>query len=146
MARLSKEEIARQEGARWALEIAKRDGIEAAEQELQFRGIHNIPCGVNRADLNNFTRNAKRNCVDTICCLAAITIRDEFGFGRDRLNRFVKRMNEKAECLNDNYCCWEDIQTTLKDETGLEFFISDECKAVSVNSIGKEVTRYDNEG
>ena len=51
--------------------------------------------------------------------MACATLHDEYGFGFDRMNRFIDRFNTKTECLVDNYVDWEDIQQTIKEETGL---------------------------
>ena len=43
-----KEEAARREGMSYALNIAKKKGIKALEEELNFRNATNIPVKVSR--------------------------------------------------------------------------------------------------
>lgn len=119
MGKLSKEEVARYSGANWLIEYAKKNGLEAAEKELKMRGARNIPLGVNKTDLHKFETEEKRNTIATILLMACATLHDEYGFGFDRMNRFIDRFNTKTECLVDNYVDWEDIQQTIKEETGL---------------------------
>lgn len=73
--------------------------------------------------LQEFTDNAKNMMLDTILILASVTLHDEFGFGRERLNRFKKRFNFKAECIGENYTDWNDQISILKEECGLEYSI-----------------------
>lgn len=135
MARLSKEELARHEGANWALNKIKAEGIQQLEEELKWRGVHGIPVHVSNADLANFSNEARENCIQTVCLLASAVLRDEFGFGKDRLNRFIERFNSKTDCLTMDFCNWYDYAQVLEEETGIHFNVPQEC-VVEVNSIG----------
>lgn len=119
MGKLSKEELARFSGAEWMVRYIKEKGIEAAEKELEMRGVRGIPLAVKEGDLVRFSTREKKNTIATMILMACMTLRDEFGFGFDRMNRFIDRFNTKTECLVDNYVDWEDIQQTIKEETGL---------------------------
>lgn len=119
MGKLSKEEVARYSGANWLIEYAKKNGLEAAEKELEMRGVRNIPLGVNKTDLHKFEVEEKKNTIATILLMACATLHDEYGFGYDRMNRFIDRFNMKTECIVDNYVDWTDIQQTIQEETGL---------------------------
>lgn len=119
MGKLSKEEAARYGGAVWMVEYIKKNGIEAAEKELEIRGARNIPLGVNKTDLHKFEVEEKKNTIATILLMTCATLHDEYGFGYDRMNRFIDRFNMKTECIVDNYVDWTDIQQTIQEETGL---------------------------
>lgn len=119
MSKLSKEESARYSGASWMLDKVKKDGIEAAEKELEWRGVNRIPLAATKADLRKFQDYEKRNTIATVLLMACVTLRDEYGFGRDRMDRFVKRFNEKTSCLVGDYVDWTDLQKTIEEETGL---------------------------
>lgn len=139
MAKLSKEELARREGALWAIGLVRDKGYDKAVEELKYRGIYEMPIGVNNADLQRFNQYAKDNCIKTITALCAWAMRDTYGFGRKRIDRFIKAVNHKAEMLEGGWCCWEDIVQVMQDETHIHFSIPDECKrAEEVNSIGVE--------
>lgn len=126
MGKLSKEELARFSGAEWMVRYIKEKGIEAAEKELEMRGIRGIPLAVKEGDLVRFSTREKKNTIATMILMACMTLRDEFGFGFDRMNRFIDRFNKKTECLVGKYVSWKDIQETIKEETGLLIPLPDE--------------------
>lgn len=117
MSGLSKEERCRYEGADWALRMVEENGLEYTKNELQRRGIYGIPLKINRSDFNNMYKNVMYCVLLTACC----TLRDEFDFGKERLNRYIQRFNIKAECLRDKYVDWKELQQTIKEETGILF-------------------------
>ena len=126
MGKLSKEELARFSGAEWMVRFIKEKGIEAAEKELEMRGVRGIPLAVKEGDLVRFSTREKKNTIATMILMACMTLRDEFGFGFDRMNRFIDRFNKKTECLVGKYVSWKDIQETIREETGLLIPLPDE--------------------
>lgn len=126
MSKLSKEELARFSGAEWMVRYIKEKGIEAAEKELEMRGVRGIPLAVKEGDLVRFSTREKKNTIATMILMACMTLRDEFGFGFDRMNRFIDRFNKKTECLVGKYVSWKDIQETIREETGLLIPLPDE--------------------
>ena len=126
MGKLSKEELARFSGAEWMVRYIKEKGIEAAEKELEMRGVRGIPLAVKEGDLVRFSTREKKNTLATMILMACMTLRDEFGFGFDRMNRFIDRFNKKTECLVGKYVSWKDIQETIREETGLLIPLPDE--------------------
>ena len=130
MSKLSKEETARFSGAAWMLRYVKEHGVEAAEKELDNRGIRHIPLAVKEADLQAFSNREKKNTIATMILMTCATLHDEYGFGFDRMNRFIKRFNEKTKCLVDNYVYWKDLQERIKQETGLFIPLPEEFLAM----------------
>ena len=126
MGKLSKEELARFSGAEWMVRYVKEKGLEAAEKELEMRGVRGIPLAVKEGDLVRFSTREKKNTIATMILMACMTLRDEFGFGFDRMNRFIDRFNKKTECLVGKYVSWKDIQETIREETGLLIPLPDE--------------------
>lgn len=120
---MSKEEKLRYEGAHWALDMIRTKGLEEAVKELEWRGVSMCPLKASQSDLDRFTEECKRNCILTVCCMAAAVLHDEFDFGQQRITKFVNRFNQKIECLTDDFTSWADIQATLKDETGIDFLL-----------------------
>lgn len=108
------------------VEYIKKNGIEAAEKELEMRGARNIPLGVNKTDLHKFEVEEKRNTIATILLMACATLHDEYGFGRDRMNKFIERFNTKTSCLVEGYVYWKDMQQTIAEETGILIPLPDE--------------------
>lgn len=126
MSKLSKEELARFQGAAWALRMVEENGLEAAQKDLEERGIRKLPLAVNKQDIRRFEEYEKRNTLATVLMMACVTLRDEYGFGFDRMNRFIRRFNTKTECLVEGFVNWKDLQQTILEETGILIPLSDE--------------------
>lgn len=120
MGRLSKEELARYGGANWLLEYAEKNGLEAARKEIEQRGAHNIPLGVKKSDIDRFCEEEKTNTIITVMLMTAVTLRDEYGFGKDRIHRFIERFNLKTKCLLAQLVNWEELRDLLYEETGIK--------------------------
>lgn len=125
-----KEEIARREGMAFALRIVKEKGIDGLEEECKFRGATQLPLALPKKAIDECVNNIKMNTIDTITILSAITLRDEFGFGKQRIQRFIDRFNLKAECIMEDYCTWQDNIQILKEEVGLDLSIRKNDKNV----------------
>ena len=54
--------------------------------------------------------------MDDMASLSVATLHDEFGFGTQRCDRFIKRFNKKAECIMDDMASLS--VATLHDEFG----------------------------
>ena len=65
MSKLSKEELARFQGAAWALRMVEEKGLEEAKKDLEQRGIRNLPLAVNKQDIRKFEEYEKRNTLGT---------------------------------------------------------------------------------
>ena len=128
----NKEEQARMEGMAQALRIAKTKGIDGLEADLKMRNITGLPCAVSRAAMDECIMNIKYNVVDTFTILVAYTLHEKFGFGKTRLNRFIHDFNFQAECLDEDYCIWEDQIEILRQECGLDLSIRKNDKDVRV--------------
>ena len=128
----NKEEQARMEGMAQALRIAKEKGIDGLEADLKMRNITGLPCAVSRAAMDECIMNIKYNVIDTFTILVAYTLHEKFGFGKTRLNRFIHDFNFQAECLDEDYCTWEDQIEILRQECGLDLSIRKNDKDVRV--------------
>lgn len=120
MAKMSKEEQARREGMAYALRLAKKQGIEALEEDLKMRNAIDLPLRVSKADLSKFSENVKYNIVFYIKVLMAVTMHDEFGFGNKRIKQMFKRFDLKAECLADDYTTWDEQVSIIAEECGID--------------------------
>ncbi|MFQ7607471.1 hypothetical protein [uncultured Blautia sp.] len=123
MSSRNKEMQARTEGMAYALKIAKQDGIEELEKEIKFRNLTGISLNVSRKDLNAASERIKSMTLDTFTILTVAVLHDEFGFGETRCQRFLDRMSQKAECMIDDFCTWEDYIQTIKEELHLDLHI-----------------------
>ena len=131
----SKEEQARREGMSYALRYAREHGLDALEIDLKKRGAYNIPVWIDDKALQEFTDNAKNMVLDTILILASVTLHDEFGFGKQRLERTLQRFNAKVDALEyepnkADGITYETLKEDLKNETGFTFTIQRENKSM----------------
>lgn len=107
----------------YALKIARQGGIEELEKEISFRNLTGISMNLSRKDLNTASEKIKEMTMDTFTILTVAVLHDEFGFGEKRCQRFIDRMNKKAECMIDDFCTWDDYIRTIKEELNLELQI-----------------------
>lgn len=49
-----------------------------------------------------------------------LALRDEFGFGRKRMMRFIKKYHEIIQDYNNGYLTFEDIATVMREEVGID--------------------------
>ncbi len=119
MSKLSKEELARYQGANWILDKIKAVGIEEAEKELIMRGARNMPLAVKKSDLHKFEQSEKANIIKSMLLISIYCIHDAFGFDEKELNEFINLFNSRAESLVKDYVSWKDIQQTMAEETGI---------------------------
>ena len=119
MSKLSKEELARYQGANWILDKIKAAGIEEAEKELIKRGARNMPLAVKESDLRKFEQTEKANTIKSVLLISIYCIHDAYDFDEKEINEFIKLFNSRADSLVKNYVSWKDIQQTMAEETGI---------------------------
>lgn len=132
MAKINKEEAARREGMSYALRIAKEQGIDALEEDLKMRNAIGLPINVPKKALDECTDKIKMCLIDTMKLLVAITLHDQFGYGKKRLQEFNERFNFKAECIDEGYCTWEDNIKALREECNMKYKIRKNDKDVII--------------
>ena len=123
--RQSKEERIREEGVTWAANfVLEHDGdVQELIKEMKWRGMLGVPLGVKKSEVKDFERRMQVACVSRVLCVALLTLHDEFGFGKKRLEKFQKRYNLKADVLIEDFSDWEEYVQILKDECDIELNI-----------------------
>lgn len=119
----TKEDIARIEGMAQALRIAKKSGIDGLETELKARNILNWPLNIPKDSMEKFVDAVKQSVYEAFLVMTVATLHDEFGFEQKELSDFMTRINQKSECISDEYCSWKDMADTIKEECGIELKI-----------------------
>lgn len=66
------------------------------------------------------SQEIKENCVDTIMTMAMWALRDEFGFGKERMQRFYDRFMLKTDMALNHVTDFPEIRNTLEKELGYE--------------------------
>ena len=123
MAKTKESMAGREDGLQLALRIVKEKGIEGLEEEIRFRNITGIHTLLDKKSLDTATKKIKEMTVDTFTVLSVATLRDEFDFGKKRCERFIDRMNLKAECLLDDMVTWQDFIDNIEEEMGIKLRI-----------------------
>lgn len=123
MSKLDKYMQGRTEGMEFSLRLVKDKGIEELEKEVRFRNRTGVSLNLTRQELAAGSQNIKNMTFDTMLAMSLMVLRDEFDFGKKRLERFKDRFTQKATSLADDYCTWLDIIDTIKEETGIDLEI-----------------------
>lgn len=113
----------RNDGLLLALKIVKEGGVEALEKEIRFRNITGIHTAMIKKELASASDHIKLRTLDTVLALSTAVLRDEFGFGEKRLERFINRFNFKTDCMLEGYVDWVDILADLEEDTGVKLSI-----------------------
>lgn len=117
MSKLSKEEIGRREGMAYAYKLVKEKGIEALEEDLRMRNIYNIPIRVTKDDL----KKVDERLTSFILLETLVTLRDYFGFGRQRALKFKDCFEKKCQLIAEDWTNWADQAWIVATELGIDF-------------------------
>ena len=115
----------RDDGLQVALKIVKESGAEGLEREIKARGLTGIHTSMSEKELTAAGIKFKFLVIKTVLCMAVSVLRDEFDFGRQRLQRFIKRFMEKTACLEGGWISWAEMQDNIREETGIEIDFGD---------------------
>lgn len=110
----------RTDGMEYALRIVKEKGIEALEKEVKARTWSGISLRITAEEINEASEKIKHMVLDTMTIMTVLTLHDEFGFGRKRIQQFLDRFTLKAECILEDYATWEDYQSIIRKELGFD--------------------------
>lgn len=112
----------RMDGMISALEIVKRDGVEALEKEIRFRNGKFIPLEMDHEARVKTSMILASRIVNTYSTMTLATLHDCFGFGRKRLQDFCKYFNKKCEVVDvldpygEHYAKISDYAEMLREE------------------------------
>lgn len=74
------------------------------------------------ADVQNIKKQATNEAVDTaftaMLAIPMLVMRDRYGFGRKRLEKFMDEVFEVYDSFNNDYLTLDDMHKALKDEVG----------------------------
>lgn len=110
----------RTDGMEYALRIVKEKGIEALEKEVKVRTWSGISLRITAEEINEASEKIKHMVLDTMTIMTVLTLHDEFGFGRKRIQQFLDRFTLKAECILEDYATWQDYQGIIRKELGFD--------------------------
>ncbi len=77
--------------------------------------------------INNTRANNKRDADILISAayrafllMGIMALRDEFGFGTSRLQRFIDKVDDMFDSYNRDYISLKDLTETIENETGIK--------------------------
>lgn len=112
--------IGRMDGLKLALRIADRDGIDGIRKEIAYRNNGGINTRLSMRELDEASQTIKENCVDTILIMSMYALRDEYGYGKNRMQRFYDRFMLKTDMVLNHVTDFPEIRKTLEKELGYE--------------------------
>lgn len=118
-----KEDEARLAGMKYAYRQIADHGLDYFAKELRNRGAFNITIPISNADIEAASRAIREQTYDTMLCMSLLVLHDEYDFGRKRLERFLRRFEEKTRALEGGELLWEDYCQIIKDECGINLRI-----------------------
>ena len=119
MAKIDNYIAGREDGLQLALNIVKKKGVKGLEDEIKFRNATKIHTLLDKKSLEIATQKIKEMTVDTVTVLSVAVLRDEFEFGKKRCQRYIDRMNLKAECLTEGFVKWNEIVEDIDNDMGI---------------------------
>ena len=75
-----------------------------------------------RKEYEELKSKERLNAANIINLIPLIILRDKFGFGKVRLERYLKHYQEAVESLNEGYLDLKDVQKVLLDEVKIAFY------------------------
>lgn len=132
MAKMNKELIARLEGMQYAYDFAKKNGLDALEEEIKFRYNTKLPYTTNRQQVMEFQEMIKQRMLSTVALMSVLILREEFGFGSQRLKRFSDKFKDNTEQLQSGDLTWRDTYEAMVEEVGFGISIEDEVLDMEV--------------
>lgn len=132
MAKMNKELMARLEGMQYAYDFAKKNGLDALEEEIKFRCNTKLPYTTNRQQVMEFQEMIKQRMLSTVALMSVLILREEFGFGSQRLKRFSDKFKDNTEQLQSGDLTWRDTYEAMVQEVGFGISIEDEVLDMEV--------------
>lgn len=121
MAKASKEFTNRMEGMIFAYNVAKKaeeekkgSGLEALKNDIKMRGFFRAPMKFTTKQIDEYIDFTSKNLYATMSAVTLMTLRDEFGFAKVRLDRFMEAFDKKVEMVTD-FSKWGNHYATLED-------------------------------
>ena len=75
-----------------------------------------------RKDYETLKEAERMNAANIINLIPLIILRDKFGFGKVRLERYLKHYQEAIESLNEGYLDLKDVERVMLEEVKIGFY------------------------
>lgn len=98
--------------------------MNRAERRRANRQQKESVINIKKNDINQIKESATNEAVSRAFVLMMnvplIVLRDTFGFGQKRLEKFLTEVKKNMDCLTEGYVSFEDLKNALEKETGVK--------------------------
>src|SRR5699024_7970990 len=84
------------------------------------------PIELSPKQIQKMKDEATMQAVSITNILPLLVLRDEFGFGKKRLQQYTDALNRQVEAFNEVYISLKDVVDTINAETGLGYMEEEE--------------------
>lgn len=102
-----------------------KEGADLVAEEIRKRGKVPVKLAVTQKEIDHGLQAIKWCMYETFTCMTLMVLRDEFGFGKKRCLRFLKRWAFKTDCMSEGLCDWADFVQAIRKELGID--VPTEC-------------------
>ena len=81
-----------------------------------------------RKDYETLKEAERMNAANIINLIPLIILRDKFGFGKVRLERYLKHYQDAIESLNEGYLDLKDVERVMLEEVKIAFYEGEEAE------------------
>lgn len=120
MAKVNELMEGRNQGLVLALKIAKEQGIDALEKEIQYRNITGVSMKLTKTEMNAATTKMKIHSTRMAIAVALITLVDEFGMGKMQARKFKETFDNKVDEIIDKDGDTTEILERIRNELDWE--------------------------
>lgn len=139
-------------GLGWAMRILCKtpnltEGYKELQKEIRVRKAIPIPMDVPREAMNKAVYSCIEKILSTYPVAIAKVLNEDFGFGGQRLVKFMERFHESIEAIaevdtfGDSYCTFSDYAKELQqkyEKDGLAFSMAKIYKIDELNEAAKD--------
>lgn len=108
----------RLEGMGYALKAIEESSVDDFRKELAYRKNTGITALITPKELKQTRDLITTDALKVALIFSVYALRDEFGFGEERIKRFVKRYELKAQHFFEGLYSFEELRQMLEEETG----------------------------
>lgn len=118
----------RMQGMVYACQLAQQQGVEALVKEIQKRGVTRVDLYAKQAEMDNMWGTLSDCILQNVLVTASWVLNDKFGFGKQRLHKFMTEFTQATEdvrnldYMGEHYVRLEDyaIELNKKYDLGLD--------------------------
>lgn len=138
MAKTDREYENRMQGMIYALNVAKKNGIEALESDIRKRGITKAPLKFTQTQIDDFIEYVSRNLYSNMLSVFCFSLHELYGFGGERLKKLkdyvAKMVNDtmNLDYMGEHYVRLEDYAIDLNEryDLGIDVNVIASCQDI----------------